>query len=122
MAVKDESIPCLVLGPGVQQRGVGIEVDNTTVVDMVRMKVCGLSRGEAQEATVAPEAQGAFIQFAFVLMSVCEAWPCLVSLVSCHPLPFPRRTLLSSPSSAWLLHLPHGWNRVAGAPDQEVSF
>lgn len=56
-------------GTGAEQSGVGIGVDNTTVVDMVRMKVCGLSRGDAQaavedavwsllEATVVPEAQG----------------------------------------------------------------
>lgn len=50
MTVRDESRPCLVLGTGAEQRGVGIEVDNATVVDIVRMKVCGLSRGDAQEA------------------------------------------------------------------------
>lgn len=69
MAVRDESRPCLGSRHRSGAEGVGIGVDNTTVVDMVRMKVCGLSRGDAQaavedavwsllEATVVSEAQG----------------------------------------------------------------
>lgn len=74
-----------------------------------------------------PEAQGGVYSICLCL-DVCVSGLALFGLTGLpSPPPFSSRPthtlmLLSSPSAVWLLHLPEGWNRVAGAPDQEVSF
>lgn len=103
MAVRDESRTL----PGFQaQEGAGVGVDMITVAGTVHTRGLHAVRGLTPRRLLKMQSavcwrglgalghwqslkpRGTFIQFVFVLMSVCGAWLCLISLVSCHPLPF----------------------------------